>query len=109
MADPTRRRSPGSWPRDRAVRWDHLAGNVTWFLVGTAALLIQVLLSIPLIGVAASSAGDAVGGLARIGFALVWGGLTLFAAWSWVLGRWRVVAAPIATIAFLWLAATVLG
>jgi hypothetical protein len=33
--------------------------------------------------------------------AIVWGGLTLFAAWSWVLGRWRIVLAPILTIAAL--------
>jgi hypothetical protein len=33
--------------------------------------------------------------------AIVWGGLALFAAWSWVLGRWRIVLAPILTIAAL--------
>jgi hypothetical protein len=104
MDDPTRRRSPGTWPRDRPVRWSGLAGNLTWFLVATAALVVQGLLAIPLVVVTGPAAGEALGGFGRIGLALVWGGLTLFAAWSWVLGRWRVVIAPIATGALLWLA-----
>jgi len=50
MEDPTRRRSPGSWPRDRPIRWRGVAGGLL---------------------------------------------TTLYTAWSWVLGRWRVVLGPI--------------
>ncbi|MGZ9159929.1 MAG: hypothetical protein ACXW4T_02080 [Candidatus Limnocylindrales bacterium] len=96
MGDPTRR-SPDSWPRDRPIRWGGLARNMTWFVVGSAAALIQLALVVPLLLVTGSPAGAAFGGAAGIGLALVWGGLTLFAAWSWVLGRWRVVAAPVVT------------
>jgi hypothetical protein len=45
-------------------------------------------------------------GLAGLVLALAWGALTLFTAWSWVLGRWRVVAGPLVTMALLWLAAS---
>lgn len=100
MRDPTRR-SPGSWPRDRPIRWPAVAGNLARFLVTSAATLIQLGLVIPVLAVAASGAGDAFGGLARVGLALAWGGLTLFAGWSWLLARWRGVLAPLGTIAGL--------
>jgi hypothetical protein len=107
VRDPTER-PPGSWPRDRPVRWGRLADNVTWFLLGSAAAVIQILLVIPLLGlVLTESSGWGV--VVQIAATLVWAGLTLFAAWSWVLGRWRVVAAPFVTIAVLWLASTLLG
>jgi hypothetical protein len=103
MDDPTRR-PPGAWPRDRPIRWRGVATSLTWFVVATVALLVQLVLVVPLLIVAASPVGDALGGFARIGLALVWGALTLFAAWSWLLGRWRVVLAPIGTIAVLLIA-----
>ena len=103
MGDPTRR-SPGSWPRDQPVRWGGLARNTTWFVVGSAAALIQLALVVPLLLVTRSPTGTVFGGAGGIGLALAWGGLTLFAAWSWVLGRWRVVVAPVVTAIVIWLA-----
>jgi hypothetical protein len=97
MRDPTRR-TRGSWPRDRPIRWGAVAGNLTWFVTATTAGIIQLALAIPVLVVGSSAAGDGLGGLARIVLALVWGGLTLFAAWSWVLGRWRIVLAPPLTV-----------
>jgi hypothetical protein len=105
MQDPTRR-APGSWPRDRPIRWPAVVGNLSRFVVGTAAALVQLGLVIPVLAVAGSEAGDGFGGVARIGLALVWGGLTLFAAWSWFTNRWRVVLAPCVTVAALWLVST---
>jgi hypothetical protein len=92
MDDPGRRPA-GVWPRDRAVRWGGVAGNLVWFVGGTAAGLLQLALAIPILAVPAGWLGTVL--------AIVWGGLTLFAAWSWVLGRWRIVLAPILTIAAL--------
>jgi len=81
-----------------------MAGNLTQFVVGSAAALLQLALVIPVLAIGGSAVGDGLGGLVRIGLALLWGGLTLFAAWSWLLGRWRVVVAPIVTAAALFLA-----
>jgi hypothetical protein len=106
MRDPTRR-SPGSWPRDRPIRWRGVAGNLAQFVVGSAAALVQIGLVIPVLVVGGSEAGDGLGGFVRVLLALVWGGLTLFAAWSWVLGRWRVIFAPVATAAVLLFASNV--
>jgi len=92
MEDPGRRPA-GVWPRDRAVRWGGVAGNLAWFAGGTAAGLLQLALAVPILAVSR-------GWLSTV-LAIVWGGLTLFAAWSWVLGRWRIVLAPILTIAAL--------
>jgi hypothetical protein len=108
MDDPTRRSSPGSWPRDRPVRWRWLASSVLRFVVGTGALLVQLALVVPLLMLTSSATGRSLGGLVGVALALAWGGLTLFAAWSWVVARWRVVLAPIATIVVFWLAATLL-
>ena len=91
MDDPTRRQD-GAWPGDRPVRWRWLARNLTWYLVTLGALLVQVALVVP-VYVVGSAAGGAVGPL----LALFWGAATGFAGWSWLMGRWRVVAAPIAT------------
>lgn len=106
MRDPTRR-SPGSWPRDRPIRWRGVAGNLTQFVVGSVAALVQLALVIPVLAIGGSVVGDRLGGLVRIGLALLWGGLTLFAAWSWIFGRWRVVLAPVVTVAALFLASAV--
>jgi hypothetical protein len=105
LRDPSER-SAGSWPRDRPIRWGSVAGNLTWFVVGTAAALVQLGLVVPFMALGGSLDGDGPEGLVRIGLALIWGGLTLFAAWSWVLGRWRVVLAPAATAAVLFVAST---
>jgi hypothetical protein len=90
MSEPTRR-PDGAWPGDRPIRWGGVAGNLAWFVVGTAAGLLQLGLAVPVLALG--------GGLSGTALALFWGAMTLFAAWSWVLGRWRVLAAPIATIA----------
>jgi hypothetical protein len=90
MDDPTRRPQE-AWPRDRPIRWSGVVNNLTWYVVATVALLLQVALALPvwLFG----------GGLAGTVLALAWGAVTLFAAWSWVTWRWRVVIAPLVTIA----------
>jgi hypothetical protein len=100
VRDPTRR-PPGSWPRDRQIRWRGVAGGLAWFVASTVAGLVQLALVIPVMAVASSTAGDGLGGMARIGLALAWGGLTLFAGWSWLRGRWRIVLAPVGTVAAL--------
>ena len=92
MAEPGRR-PDGVWPRDRPVRWGGVAGNLAWFVGGTAAGLLQLAFAIPILTVSR--------GWLNTVLALIWGGLTLFAAWSWVFGRWRIVLAPILTLAVL--------
>lgn len=92
MDDPGRRPA-GAWPRDRPVRWGGVAGNLAWLVGGTAAGLLQLALAIPILALSRGWLDTAL--------AILWGGLTLFAAWSWVLGRWRIVLAPILTIAAL--------
>ena len=106
MRDPTRR-APGSWPRDRPIRWRGVAGNLAQFVLGTIAALVQLGLVIPVLVVGGTGVGEGLGGFVRIGLVLVWGGLTLFAAWSWVRGRWRVVLAPVDMAAGLVIASSV--
>jgi hypothetical protein len=108
VRDPTRR-PPGAWPRDRPIRWGAVTERLAWIVVGTAAAVVQLGLVIPVLAVAGSSAGDGLGGVARIALALVWGGSTLFAGWSWLFNRWRVVLAPVATVAALVFVSTVFG
>jgi hypothetical protein len=108
MEDPTRR-PRGAWPRDRPVRWGALGYSLAWILISTAAMVAQLVLVVPLLIVAASQVGDTIGGFGRIALALAWGALTLFGAWSWLLGRWRVVFAPMATIALLLIARAAIG
>ena len=88
MDDPSGR-PDDSWPRDRPIRWGRVAGSMTWFVIGTAAGAFQLALAIPVLAVGRGWLGVAL--------AAVWGLLTLFAAWSWVRGRWRIVIAPILT------------
>jgi hypothetical protein len=92
MDDPTRR-PKGVWPGDRPVRWGGVAGNMTWFVVGTAAGAFQLALGLPVLAVGRGWLGTAV--------ALAWGVLTLLAAWAWVMGQWRIVIAPILTALML--------
>ena len=92
MDDPGRR-PHGAWPRDRAVRWSGVANNLAWFVGGTAAGLVQLALAVPVLAVSR-------GWLSTV-LAIVWGGLTIFAAWSWMFGRWRILLAPILSIAAL--------
>jgi hypothetical protein len=102
MRDPTER-SPGSWPGDRPIRWRGVASNMTWLVVGSAAAIVQFALVIPVLAIAVAEPSTSAS-LVPVAVALVWGGLTLYAAWSWVLGRWRVVAIPVVMIVILWLA-----
>jgi hypothetical protein len=100
MDDPTT--PPDSdWPRDRPIRWGSVAGNMSWFVIGTAAGAFQLALAIPVLAVGRGWLGVAL--------AAVWGALTLFAAWSWVRGRWRIVIAPILTGLALFAVAVVSG
>lgn len=89
MDDPGRRRAPRSWPRDRPIRWGGVAGGLLWLVVSWAALIAQLALAVPMLGIARDL------GILGVAIALGWAGATLFTAWSWVLGRWRVVLAPI--------------
>ena len=101
MEDPSRRRSPGSWPRDRPIRWGGVAGGLLWFVVSWLALIGQVVLAVPMLLVA--SARDDLAGL---GLAIAWAGLTLVTAWWWLRGRWQVVAGPLVTMGLVWLVAS---
>ena len=101
--DPTRR-TGGSWPGDRPVRWPGVARGLAWLALGSAAGLAQLLLVVPLLAVAGGRPGEALGGAAGVLLALAWGGLTLYAAWSWLFGRWRLLAIPVITAALLWVA-----
>ncbi len=89
MEDPSRRPAR-AWPRDRPIRWGRVAGNLSWFVVSTVAALLQLALALPVLAVAQGWDGTVL--------ALVWGAATLFAAWSWVMGRWQIVVAPLVTI-----------
>jgi hypothetical protein len=100
MDDPGRR-PDDSWPRDRPIRWGRVAGNMTWFVIGTAAGAFQLALAIPVLAVGRGWLGVAL--------AAVWGVLTLFAAWSWVRSQWRIVIAPILTALALFAVAVVAG
>jgi hypothetical protein len=100
MDDPTQR-PEGAWPADRPIRWRGLASSLTRFLTTTIAGVLQLALAVPLLVIANAIPPDGVGGLVRVALALAWAGLTLFAAWSWLVARWRVVLAPLATIALL--------
>jgi len=105
VQDPTRR-PRGSWPRDRPIRWERVAGNLSWLVVGSAAAILQLVLVIPVLTFGGSAAGDEGRGGIRIVLALVWAGLTLFAAWSWIFGRWRVVVAPVLTLLAFYVASS---
>ena len=100
MDDPTRR-PRGVWPRDRPIRWSGVVNNLTWYVVATVALLLQIALALPVLVLG--------GGVAGTVLALVWGAMTLFAAWSWITWRWRVVIAPLVTIAAILVRAAVGG
>jgi hypothetical protein len=100
VTDPNRRDSPGSWPRDRPVRWGALGRNVSTFVVTTIAFIVQFALVIPVLTVSS----EAAGGWLRTGVALVWGAGTLWAAWCWVTGQTRSIVAPVVTGAVIWLA-----
>lgn len=88
MDDPSRR-PDDAWPGDRPIRWSRVAGSMSWFVIGTVAGAFQLALAIPVLAIGRGWSGTAL--------AAVWGGLTLFAAWAWVMGRWRIVLAPILT------------
>jgi hypothetical protein len=100
MRDPGRR-PPGVWPRDRPVRWGGVVGNMGWFVIGTAAGVLQLALAIPIL--------SASHGWLSTALATVWGALTLFAAWAWLFGRWQIVLAPLLTIAALVAASALAG
>ena len=98
--EPTRR-AGGAWPGDRPVRWAGVARGMGWLLVSTLAALAQLTSVVPLLVVAGGPAGDAMGQIGRVLLGLAWGGLTLWAAWSWIFGRWRLLAAPLLTAGLL--------
>jgi hypothetical protein len=100
VQDPTRRQSPGSWPRDRPVRWRAGGRYLVLFLARTAAFLGQFALVIPVIALSA----DTGGGWVRTAVALVWGAGTLWAGWCWMIGSSRGLVAPVVTFVAIWLA-----
>ena len=100
MTDPTGR-TPGSWPRDRPVRWRALGRNVSTLVVTTLAFIVQFGL---VVGVLALPS-DAAGGWLRPLVALAWGIGVLWTAWCWVTWRARGIVAPVLTAALIWLAA----
>jgi hypothetical protein len=102
VSDPNRRDSPGSWPRDRPIRWGALGRNLTTFVLTTVAFVVQFALVVPLLMLSA----DAGGGWLRPAVALVWGLGTLWAGWCWMTGQARSVVAPIVTGALIWLASS---
>jgi len=105
MRDPTRRRSPGSWPRDQPVRWRALGRNLSTFVLTTAAVVVQVALIVPLLVYDMSPEGRAAGGgWLRLGLTLAWGGATLWAVWSWMMAEPRAILAPVVTVALIWIA-----
>lgn len=59
-------------------------------MVSWLALIGQIALAIPMLLFATD-----IGGLIGLVVAMSWGLTTLYTAWSWVLGRWRVVLGPI--------------
>jgi hypothetical protein len=91
----------GGWPRDRPIRWSGVVNNLTWYVVATVALLLQIALALPVLLLG--------GGVAGTVLALVWGAMTLLAAWSWITWRWRVVVAPLVTIGAILVRAAVGG
>jgi len=101
MGDDPTRRPPGAWPRDRPIRWRGVAGNLSWFLVATACLVVQLGLAIPVL-----ANGDAPWGPL---LALVWGGATLATAWAWITWRRWVVVPPVVTALAIWLAGSLGG
>jgi fatty acid desaturase len=98
VEDPTRRPSPGSWPRDRPVRWGFLARSLGWFIWSTAWLLVQVGLVVLVVANGEAPWGPLL--------ALVWGGATLATAWAWVTGRGWIALPPIVTALATWLVST---
>ncbi len=94
MQDPTRRDAPGSWPRDRPVRWGALGRNLTSFAARTSVFVVQFALIVPILTLPA----DAAGGWLQAGVAVAWGVGTLWAAWCWLLGDPRGVIAPVLTL-----------
>ena len=99
MTDPNRRDSPGSWPRDRPIRWGAVGRNLSTFVLTTVAFVVQFALVVPLV----LAPSDAAGGWLRLAAAVVWGAGTLWAAWCWMTGQVRSVVAPIVTGALIWL------
>lgn len=102
MDDPNSRRSPGSWPRDRPIRWGGVVRNLATFLLTTVAVVAQLVLIVPLL---ALPSGDGLPGVLRIVASLVWAGATLWAGWSWLMGRARGILAPLGTAVVLWFVA----
>ena len=94
MTGPNDRRNPQDWPRDGPIRWGGVAGNLTSFILCTAAVLAQFVLIIPLL---ALPGGDGASGLVRALVALLWGAATLWAAWCWIHVQVRAVIAPVVT------------
>ena len=99
MTDPNRRESPGSWPRDRPIRWGAVGRNLSTFVLTSVAFVVQFALVIPLV----AAPSDAAGGWLRFGVAIVWGLGTLWAGWCWLTSQARSVLAPIVTGALIWL------
>ena len=89
MSDPRHARH---WPRDAAVRWDRFARAVAYQAVAVLAFAAHLVIGFMLLFRLRAEPVDWL-------IALAWGGLALFAAWSWWFQRWRIVAAPVVIVA----------
>lgn len=76
------------WPRDAPVRWDRFAAVVAYQSVAVLAFAAHLVIGFLLLFRLRAEPVDWL-------LALAWGGLALFAVWSWWFHRWRVAAAPI--------------
>jgi len=78
-----------------------VARNMGWWVIGTALGAFQLALAIPVLVVGHGWLGTIL--------AVIWGVLTLFAAWAWIMGKWRIVIAPVLTAAAIFVAALIGG
>ncbi len=85
---PTDPRHDRHWPRDAPVRWDWLFGRLAYQAAAVVSAAAHLVIGFLLLFRLGSEPLDWL-------LAVAWGGLALFAVWSWWFHRWRIVAAPV--------------
>ncbi len=93
----TDRERDRNWPRDGPIRWDRLAARLGYQAVAVASMAAHLVLGVVLVATIGTRLIDWL-------LAIAWGGLALFAVWSWWFHRRRIVLAPV-TLAALALVA----